>query len=219
MSGADRTKSVGDAPRLVTETGLDARIAAIVEPVAEDLGYRLVRVRVSGRDGMTLQIMAERPDGGFGIEDCEALSRAISPVLDVEDPLDRAYHLEVSSPGIDRPLVRAIDFARWAGHEAKIELTVGLAGRRRFRGILRGVEGTDLLVEAEDEGGATLFRLPQDDLAEAKLVLTDALIDASNIQRLPLDAADGVAEDDTDIADAEVATRQGGADFVAANDQ
>src|SRR6185312_8792713 len=109
-------------PRIVTETGLEARIAHIVEPVIENLGYRLVRVKVSAMNGTTVQIMAERPDGTMTVADCERLSRDLSPTLDVEDPLDRAYNLEVSSPGIDRPLVRRSDFERWAGHVAKVEL-------------------------------------------------------------------------------------------------
>lgn len=177
--------------RLVRERGVDARIAAIVEPVIVDLGYYLVRVKTSGRDGLTLQIMAERPDGGFDIEDCEAVSRAISPVLDVEDPLDRAYHLEVSSPGIDRPLVRAKDFARWAGHEAKVELGLGIEGRRRFRGLLQGVDGTDVLIETDAEGGMTTIRLPQSDLVDAKLVMTDALLKAAHPVEVETDADEG----------------------------
>ena len=168
-----------DEARLVTETGVDARIAAIVEPVIDDLGYRLVRVHVSGRDGCTLQIMAERPDGGFTVEDCETVSRAISPVLDVEDPIRKAYNLEVSSPGIDRPLVRLSDFDRWAGHEAKIELAAGIDGRRRFRGRLAGVDGRAVLIAVDVEGGTREFALPGDDIVEAKLVMTDDLIAAA----------------------------------------
>ena len=168
-----------DEARLVTETGVDARIAAIVEPVVDDLGYRLVRVHVSGRDGCTLQIMAERPDGGFTVEDCETVSRAISPVLDVEDPIRKAYNLEVSSPGIDRPLVRLSDFDRWAGHEAKIELAAGIDGRRRFRGRLGGVDGRTVLITVDVEGGAQEFVLPGEDIVEAKLVMTDDLIAAA----------------------------------------
>ena len=168
-----------DEARLVTETGVDARIAAIVEPVIDDLGYRLVRVHVSGRDGCTLQIMAERPDGGFTVEDCETVSRAISPVLDVEDPIRKAYNLEVSSPGIDRPLVRLSDFDRWAGHEAKIELAAGIDGRRRFRGRLGGVDGRTVLITVDVEGGSQEFVLPGEDIVEAKLVMTDVLIAAA----------------------------------------
>lgn len=128
--------SVGDLaePRIVPEIGLEARIAHIVEPVIAGLGYRLVRVKVSAQNGTTLQIMAERPDGTMTVEDCERVSRDVSPALDVEDPIERAYHLEVSSPGIDRPLVRRSDFARWQGHQAKVEMERPLDGRRRFKG-------------------------------------------------------------------------------------
>ncbi len=124
--------------RIVSETGLDARVAHIVAPPINELGFRLVRVLISARDGCTVQIMAERPDGTMTVEDCEAVSRTIAPILDVEDPIDRAYRLEVSSPGIDRPLVRKSDFERWAGHVAKVELSRPLAGRKRFRGTLLG---------------------------------------------------------------------------------
>ena len=124
--------------RIIVEEGLEGRIAAIVEPVIEQLGYRLVRIRMSGLNGTTLQIMAERPDGTMTVEDCEAVSRGVSPVLDVEDPLDRAYHLEVSSPGIDRPLVRRQDFEAWAGHLIKLETNRLLDGRKRFRGKVTG---------------------------------------------------------------------------------
>ena len=142
----------GNEPRIIAETGLEARIAHIVEPVVEGLGYRLVRIKMSAMNGATLQIMAERPDGSMTVEDCEILSRDISPALDVEDPIDRAYHLEVSSPGIDRPLVRRSDFERWAGHEAKIELARLLDGRKRFRGRLAGVEGDAVVLEVSRDG-------------------------------------------------------------------
>ncbi len=174
--------SLADAlaePRLVRESGLDARVAAIVEPVLVDLGYRLVRVRVSGRDGLTLQIMAERPDGEMTVDDCETVSHAVSPALDVEDPIAQGYHLEVSSPGIDRPLVRRSDFARWSGHEAKVELNVGLDGRRRFRGPLGEVGEEVIEIEIDTDDGARKVALPLDDVLEAHLVLTDALIDAA----------------------------------------
>ena len=128
-------------PRLIVEPGLAARVAAIVEPVIEQLGYRLVRVQISGADGCTVQIMAERPDGTMTIEDCETVSRALSPVLDIADPIERAYRLEISSPGIDRPLVRQSDFDRYAGHLVKIEMEVPIDGRKRFRGQLLGTEG------------------------------------------------------------------------------
>ena len=119
-----------DERRLTRETGIEARIAHIVEPIANDLGYELVRVKVSGLNGMTVQIMAERPDGTMTVEDCENLSRNISPALDVADPINREYHLEISSPGIDRPLTRAKDFEIWAGHEAKIEMDEAVNGRQ-----------------------------------------------------------------------------------------
>src|SRR5919198_901055 len=128
-------------PRLVSEQGVGARIAAIAAPVLEGLGFRLVRVRISGLAGCTVQIMAERPDGTMTIDDCEAVSRALSPVLDVEDPISRAYRLEISSPGIDRPLVRRSDFERHVGSTVKVEMAVAVEGRRRFRGSLIGTEG------------------------------------------------------------------------------
>ena len=170
-------------PRLVRESGLAARVAAITEPVLYGLGYRLVRARVSGRDGCTVQIMAERPDGTFTIEDCEAASRALSPTLDVEDPISGAYRLELSSPGIDRPLVRESDFARNAGHEVKIEMELPVDGRKRFRGELLGTEGSAAKVKIQDAGGAAqVVLLPIGDMSEAKLVLTDALV-AKSLRR------------------------------------
>ncbi len=164
--------------RLIAETGVAARVASIIEPVLGDLGFRLVRVRVTGTNGCTVQIMAERPDGTMTIDDCEAVSHAVSPALELADPIDRAYHLEVSSPGMDRPLVRASDFSQWAGHEAKIEMAVPQAGRKRFRGFLRGVDEGFLSVEIPDakEDAERIVRLPLIDIAEAHLVLTDDLI-------------------------------------------
>jgi ribosome maturation factor RimP len=163
-------------PRIVTETGLEARIAHIVEPVAEGLGYRLVRVKVSALNGTTVQIMAERPDGTMTVEDCERLSRDISPALDVEDPMDRAYNLEVSSPGIDRPLVRRSDFERWAGHLAKVELARPLDGRKRFKGKLVGLDGALAGIEVDTLAGPATVWLPLADIDEARLTLTDALV-------------------------------------------
>jgi ribosome maturation factor RimP len=170
--------------RLIAETGTAARVAAIAEPVLAGLGYRLVRVRLSGLAGCTVQIMAERPDGTMRIEDCEAVSRALSPVLDVEDPVDRAYHLELSSPGIDRPLVRRSDFSRYAGHVVKVEMAAPIDGRRRFRGVLLGVEGGAAVIRRDDAGGdeAPEVRLAIEDMAEARLVLTDALV-AESLRR------------------------------------
>jgi ribosome maturation factor RimP len=187
MNEADKAtpaalKTALDEPRLVRETGLAARIAAIAEPVLMGLGYRLVRVRVSGRDGMTVQVMAERPDGSFTIEDCETASRTLSPSLDVEDPIPGGYRLELSSPGIDRPLVRVSDFTRAVGHEAKIEMEIPVEGRKRFRGEIVGTEESDAKVRIDAEGGPVVVRLPIGDIAEAKLVLTDALI-AESLRR------------------------------------
>ena len=164
--------------RLITETGVAARVAAVVEPTIEGLGFRLVRVKVSSANGCTVQIMAERPDGTMSVADCEAVSRAVSPVLDLEDPVPQAYNLEVSSPGIDRPLTRSGDFGRWAGYEAKIEMDVPLNGRKRFRGHIRGVEGDDALIELPDvkEGEEKLVRLRLADIGDARLVLTDELV-------------------------------------------
>jgi ribosome maturation factor RimP len=168
-------------PRLIVEPGLAARVVAIVEPVIAQLGYRLVRVRISGLAGCTVQIMAERPDGSMSVEDCEAVSRAVSPVLDVEDPIERAYRLEISSPGIDRPLVRRSDFERYAGHIAKIEMAVPVEGRKRFRGVLLGADATAARLRRDDvaEDEAAEVALPIEDMAEARLVLTDALIEES----------------------------------------
>ena len=167
-----------DEPRLISEPGLPARVAAIIEPVIEQLGYRLVRVRVSGAEGCTVQIMAERPDGTMTVEDCEAVSRALSPVLDVADPIEQAYRLEISSPGIDRPLVRRSDFERYAGHLAKIETTIPFQGRKRFRGMLAGTEGDAVRIRRDDagEGEPEEVVLPIEEMREAKLVLTDELV-------------------------------------------
>jgi ribosome maturation factor RimP len=165
-------------PRLIIEPGMPARVATIAEPVLEQLGYRLVRARVSAAEGCTVQIMAERPDGSMTVEDCEAVSRALSPVLDVADPIDRAYRLEISSPGIDRPLVRKSDFDRYAGHLVKIEMEVPVNGRKRFRGQLTGTEGDTARLHRDDarEGEEADVLLPIADMGEAKLVLTDELV-------------------------------------------
>ncbi len=165
-------------PRLILDSGLAARVAAIAEPVLEGLELRLVRVRVSGLDGCTVQIMAERPDGSMSIEDCEAASRALSPVLDVADPIERAYRLEVSSPGLDRPLVRKSDFDRHAGHLVRIEMEVPVNGRKRFRGILNGTQGDAARLTRDDAapGEEAEVLLAIGDMSEAKLVLTDELV-------------------------------------------
>jgi ribosome maturation factor RimP len=163
--------------RLIREQGVAARIAAIVEPVLAGMEYRLVRVAVSGSDGCTVQVMAERPDGSMTVEDCEAVSRALSPILDIADPLDHAYRLEVSSPGMDRVLVRSSDFQRYAGHKVKVELAMPLAGRRRFKGVLLSVENSCARIRQDNgTGESEEVLLPIADMAEARLVLTDALI-------------------------------------------
>jgi ribosome maturation factor RimP len=168
-------------PRLVVEPGMGARVSAVAGPVLQGMGYRLVRIKISGEAGCTVQIMAERPDGTMQIEDCEAISKALSPVLDIADPIDRAYRLEVSSPGIDRPLVRRSDFERYAGHLVKIEMAVPHEGRKRFRGTLQGVEGEAIRlhrddVRADDDPDVLLV---MEDISDARLILTDELIEES----------------------------------------
>jgi ribosome maturation factor RimP len=178
-------------PRLIVETGVAARVAAIASPVLAELGFRLVRVKVSGQDGCTVQIMAERPDGSMAVEECETVSRALSPVLDAADPIDGAYRLEVSSPGLDRPLVRRSDFERHEGAEVKIELAAPFDGRRRFRGVLAGVEGPAARIRNADViDGEDDVLLAFDDMADAKLVLTDDLI-ATALRRSKSDEPPG----------------------------
>jgi ribosome maturation factor RimP len=184
--------------RLARETGPAQRVAAIAEPVLHEMGFRLVRVKMSGP---TLQIMAERPDGTFTIDDCEAVSRAMSPILDVEDVISSRYHLEVSSPGIDRPLVRPSDFEAWAGHEVKIEMAVPVAGRKRFKGALEGYHDGEVRLFIENPEGAAkepvLIGVPFADIGEAKLTLTDELIEAARA-RLPQKGYGDGAEIDED---------------------
>jgi ribosome maturation factor RimP len=165
-------------PRLVVEPGAAARVSAVAAPVLQQLGYRLVRIKISGEAGCTVQIMAERPDGTMLIDDCEAVSRALSPVLDIADPIDRAYRLEISSPGIDRPLVRRSDFERYCGHLVKIEMAVAHQGRKRFRGLLCGVEGDKVRIRRDDvpAGEEADVLLTMEDIGEARLILTDELV-------------------------------------------
>ena len=174
----------GENKRLVREQGVAGEIADLVEPVIEDLGFRLVRVIMSGRDGGTLQIMAERPDGTMTIEDCTKLSRNISPLLDVADPVSGNYRLEISSPGIDRPLVRPGDFEKWAGFEIKIETMELIDGRRRFRGILEGVEDGEILikVDLEKNKNPVVIGLAFELIAQAKLVMTDELLGSASAE-------------------------------------
>lgn len=174
VTNADNTNE----PRLIVETGLDQRVAAIIEPVIVGLGFRLVRVRLLNQNGLTLQVMAERNDGTMNVQDCEEVSTAISPVLDVEDPVDKAYHLEVSSPGIDRPMVRKSDFVRWIGHIVKCETSILVDNRKRFRGKIADVNDDGFTIERDQVayGEEPKVTIPFSTLAEAKLILTDDLI-------------------------------------------
>lgn len=165
-------------PRLITETGVDQRIAEIIEPVIAGMGFLLVRVRLSNQNGATLQVMAEREDGTMTVQDCEAISQAISPVLDVEDPVEKAYHLEVSSPGIDRPMVRKSDFTRWQGNIVKVETSILVDNRKRFRGKIVAVGADDFTLERDQigYGEEPTVTIPFNTLWDAKLILTDDLI-------------------------------------------
>ncbi|PWR20895.1 ribosome maturation factor RimP [Zavarzinia compransoris] len=154
---------------------LTSRIVALIEPSLLAMGFLLVRVRFGGAKRPVLQIMAERPDGTMTVEDCAEVSRAVSAILDVEDPISGEYVLEVSSPGIDRPLVKLDDYRRFAGYEAKVETAMPVEGRKRYRGRLTGIEGEDVLIHVD----ATDYRLPFPLISEARLVLTDDLIAAS----------------------------------------
>ena len=161
---------------LVAKASMDRRLAEIITPVIEDMGFELVRVRYMGGKTATVQIMAERPDGGIEVDDCADISTAVSATLDVEDPIEDAYNLEVSSPGIDRPLTRLKDFETWEGYDAKLETAELIDGRRRFKGTLQGVEGSEVLIEIEVNGEPVTIGLQFDWLSDAKLVLTDDLI-------------------------------------------
>jgi len=178
---ADASVVALDEPRQIVDHGAARRVAQIAAPVLRDLGFRLVRVKISGADGSTVQIMVERPDGSMTIDDCERASGALSPVFDLEDPVSQAYRLEISSPGIDRPLVRLSDFERAIGHEAKIEMAAPVGTRKRFRGIIEAVDDRAAAVRLPGEDGETgaLALLPIRDMAEARLVLTDELIRAT----------------------------------------
>ena len=186
--------------RLARETGPAMRIAALAEPVLEGMGFRLVRVKLIGS---TVQIMAERPDGTFTIDDCTEFSRAFSPMMDVADIIPSHYQLEVSSPGIDRPLVRANDFEDWAGHAVKLEMAVAQAGRKRFSGVLEGYhEGEVRLFIDNPEGGGEplLVGVPFADIGAAHLVLTDKLIASARARRTPTGYADGAEIDEDQLS-------------------
>jgi ribosome maturation factor RimP len=187
--------------RLTRETGPALRVAVLAEPVLESMGFRLVRVRMFGS---TLQIMAERPDGTFTIDDCEQFSRAFSPMLDVADIISAKYQLEISSPGIDRPLVRAQDFEDWAGHDAKVEMAVPQAGRKRFRGILEGYHEGEvrLFIDNPAGGEKLLIGLPFTDIHDAVLVLTDELIEAARARLPATGYGDGAEIDESQVSEA-----------------
>ena len=208
-SSADIESGAPDAPteRFVRETGPAVEIAALVEPVLEDMGFRLVRVVMSRRDGGTIQIMADKAGGTINVDDCASISRRLSPLLDAHDPIEGRYFLEVSSPGIDRILVRPSDFEDWAGFETKVELKELIDGRRRFRGILEGYENGEMLLQVrlDEESEPQTIGLPVDLIHDAKLVLTDELIRASLARAKAAGKwAEGGEIEDQDIKDSEL---------------
>lgn len=192
---------------LIAKTAMDRRLADIITPVIEGLGFELVRVRLMGGATRILQIMADRPDGGIGVDECGDISTAVSAILDVEDPIEENYVLEVSSPGIDRPLTRLKDFDMWKGWEARIETTELIDGRRRFKGGLMGVEGNDVLIEIEEHGQDVTIGLDFEWLSDAKLILTDELIAEMLRQRKVPEVEEGGFDeiDETDGEDEEPA--------------
>jgi ribosome maturation factor RimP len=196
---------------LIAKTAIDRRLAGIVTPVIEGLGFELVRIRLMGGRTPTLQIMADRPDGGIEVDDCAKISTAVSAIMDVEDPIEDNYILEVSSPGIDRPLTRLKDFDMWEGYEARIETSELIDGRRRFKGTLAGTEGDEVLIEIEEGGVPLTIGLKFDWLSDAKLILTDELIAEMLRQRKAagiidetqfdeIEETDGDDEDDEDLS-------------------
>ena len=190
-------------PRIITETGIDRRIAEIIEPVLIAMDFRLVRTRLMNQNGVTLQVMAERNDGTMTVQDCEAVSMAISPVLDVEEPVDKAYNLEVSSPGIDRPMVRKSDFERWQGHIVKFETSILVENRKRFRGKIVKVDENGFTIERDQiaYGEEPTVAIPFNTLADAKLILTDDLIrDALRADKLARTTAANQNEEDEDTS-------------------
>ncbi len=177
MNEAEKISNL-DEPRLFEEDDIEAQIAALVIPLLKPLGFRLVRVKLLGQNGLTLQIMVERADGSMTVEDCETVSRTVSPLLDVQNVIERKYHLEISSPGIDRPLVRKSDFFHWQGHLAKIETKITIDGRRKFRGTLTNItqDGFILNTDKAAYGEAMYTPISFCDIINAHLVLTDELI-------------------------------------------
>lgn len=210
-----RERATGRAPvflcldemtnELIAKAAMDRRLAEIITPVLEDMGFELVRVRLMSGRTDTLQIMAERPEGGIAVDECARISTAVSAVLDVEDPIVEQYTLEVSSPGIDRPLTRLKDFETYEGYEVKIETTELIDGRRRFKGVLAGVEGEDVLINLEENGATVTVGLNFDWLSDAKLVLTDELIKEMLRQRK---AAGTLNEDEFDEIETESGSQE-----------
>ena len=197
---------------LIAKTAIDRRLAEILIPVIEDMGFELVRLRLQGGKTATLQIMADRPDGGINVDDCAEISTMVSATLDVEDPIEDKYNLEVSSPGIDRPLTRLKDFAAFEGYDAKLETSMPIDGRKRFTGTLAGVEGEDVLINIEVGGETQTIGLNFDWLSDAKLMLTDELIaemlrqkkeagiEIENLDESIFDEVQTEDGDDTDVA-------------------
>ncbi|WP_299349026.1 ribosome maturation factor RimP [uncultured Shimia sp.] len=185
---------------MIAKAAIDRKLADIIIPVIEDMGFELVRLRLMGGKTHTLQIMAERPDGGIEVDECAEISNAVSATLDVEDPLVDSYVLEVGSPGIDRPLTRLKDFENFEGYDAKLETSDLIDGRKRFKGVLAGVEGEEVLINIEDQGETVTVGLQFDWLADAKLTLTDDLIKEMLRQRK---AAGTINEDDFDEIETE----------------
>lgn len=210
------TDSGANSERVIVEDGPAARVADLVAPALEGLGYRLVRAQLQSASDQTLQIMAERPDGTMTVEDCETVSRQLSPLLDVHDPIAGPYRLEVSSPGIDRPLVRPCDFETWAGHVAKIEMIEPIDGRKRFRGAIEGFEDGEIRIEVDLPGsGPQVLGLPVTLVRSAHLVLTDALIRQSLRQSKAAargigDGSDAPDDVDFDGPDVDEDARRGG---------
>ncbi len=189
---------------LIAKTSIDRRLADIIGPVIEGMGFELVRVRLMGGKTRILQIMADKAEGGIDVDECGQISTAVSAVLDVEDPIEDNYVLEVSSPGIDRPLTRLKDFEVWKGWESRIETTELIDGRRRFKGTLAGTDGDEILIEIEEAGEMLTIGLKFDWLSDAKLILTEDLITEMLRQRkaqgVDPDKFDTI-EDETDSED------------------
>ena len=188
---------------LIAKTAIDRRLADIVGPVIEGLGFELIRLRLMGGNTRILQIMADRPDGGINVDECGAISTAVSASLDVEDPIEENYVLEVSSPGIDRPLTRLKDFDIWKGWEARIETTELIDGRRRFKGTLAGIEGEEVLIAIEEGKEEVIIGLNFEWLSDAKLILTDELIAEMLRQRKVAEPEDGQFDEIEETGDDE----------------